>query len=131
MRQSAWVHSPLLPARGHQLAEGFVWRGLFHVSDLLPTTLRIAGVARLPAQLDGFDMWSALVSGADSPRQELLHEIDRIAFTKYACGGPNAGDAPWNVDQHAVFDKYVRAALHSVINGTHYKIVVGEVTETA
>ena len=102
MRQSAWVHSPLLPARGHG-KEGFVWRGLFHVSgamrhppakhwlspdliasslfaDLLPTTLRLAGVsaARLPSQLDGFDMWSALVSGADSPRQELLHEIVSI-----------------------------------------------------
>lgn len=71
-------------------------------------------------------MWPALVSGQDSPRQELLHEIDRIAFTKYACGGPNPSDSPWDVDQQAVKNKYVRAALHSVINGTHYKLVVGE-----
>lgn len=34
--------------------------------------------------------------------------------------------APWNVDQSAIFDHYVRSALHSVINGTHYKLVVGE-----
>ena len=65
-RASAFVWSPLLPAR-----RNFVWRGLFHVSDWLPTALEVAGVAdplRSFPELDGFPMWKALASGGSSPR---------------------------------------------------------------
>ena len=72
--------------------------------------------------------WSALVSGGASPRTELLHEIDRIAEERFACSGPIAAadgnGSTWSLPP--VFDRYVRAAIHAVINGTSYKLVVGE-----
>ena len=126
-RASAFVWSPLLPPR-----ENFVWRGLSHVSDWLPTALELAGVAdpkkQFPA-LDGFPLWAALTSGGRSPRTELLHEIDRIAEPRFSCGGPDAltdgnGTGGWSLPP--VEDRYVRAAIHSIINGTSYKLVIGE-----
>ena len=58
-----------------------------------------------------------------------MHEIDRIAEPRFSCSGPIApldgnGSAGWSLPQ--VEDRYVRAAMHAVINGTSYKIVVGE-----
>ena len=124
-RASAFVYSRLLPPRPNH-----TWKGLFHVSDWLPTTLELAGVrpADMPRALDGFPMWSALVRGGASPRTELLHEIDRIAEERFACSGPLAptdgNGSTWLLAP--VLDRYVRAAIHAVIDGTSYKLVVGE-----
>ena len=105
--------------------------GLLHVSDWVPTTLELAGVAApdMPTRLDGMSMWQALLSGGDSPRTELLHEIDRVAFPRFGCAGPvikrdGNGSAGWHLP--SVEPRYVRAALHTVINGTHFKLVIGE-----
>jgi hypothetical protein len=102
------------------------------VSDWLPTALELAGVAKpssLAPALDGFSMWGAWVSGGNSPRTELLHEIDRIAYPRFSCSGPIAptdgnGTGGWSLP--AVQDRYVRAAIHAVINGTSWKLVIGE-----
>ena len=74
-------------------------------------------------------MWDALKTGAASPRTELLHEIDRIAFPRFSCSGPIAkcdgnGSAGWSMIP--IQDRYVRAAIHMVLNGTSYKLVIGE-----
>ena len=79
-RASAFVWSPLLPAR-----RNFVWRGLFHVSDWLPTALEVAGVAdplhSFP-ELDGFPMWKALVSGGSSPRTVSTRPLVTHRFSR-------------------------------------------------
>ena len=118
------MHSPLLPARPN-----YKWAGLFHISDWLPTTLEIAGLDPITVapDLDGMSVWQALVTGLNSPRTELLHEIDRIAEPRFACSGPIAptdGNTTWSLPP--VFDRFIRAAIHVVVDGAHYKLVVGE-----
>jgi len=80
-------------------------------------------------ELDGFPMWKALTAGGASPRTELLHEIDRIAEPRFSCSGPIApvdgnGTGGWSLPP--MEDRYVRAAIHAVVNGTSFKLVVGE-----
>ncbi len=75
-----FVHSALLPSA----VRGTVHRGLFHVSDWLPTVVvGIAGgnTARNLA-LDGFNIWPSIIGGPDvkSPRTEVLHTLNA------ACG---------------------------------------------
>lgn len=146
MRQSALVHSALLPARADAENSNLptLWHGLFHVSDWMPTTLEIAGglvVVKHAHALDGYSMWQALMSlnsragpnstaESQSPRKELLHEIDRISHLHFQCSGPNPfpadGNGSGGWDMRPVKGRYVRAALHTVVNGTHWKVVVGE-----
>ena len=103
MRATGFVHSPRLP---HVLAQtrkeeggttsggggdeggggggGYEYSGLVHVSDWLPTFLKLAGgdpASVRPAGLDGYDVFAAITAGdgnnsSNSPRTELLHNID-------------------------------------------------------
>ncbi|XP_046993799.1 arylsulfatase I-like [Schistocerca americana] len=72
VRSPALVWSPLLqntPRVSHQL---------MHVTDWLPTFYAAAGgnVSSLPEDLDGVNLWDALVTNAESPRTEVLLNID-------------------------------------------------------
>lgn len=61
------------------IREPRVSRQLMHVSDWLPTLYSAAGgnVEDL-GNIDGVDMWRSLVTGAGSPRSEVLHNIDPV-----------------------------------------------------
>lgn len=72
-------------------APGFVWstrlkrrrrmsRQLMHIVDWLPTLYSAAGgsVSHL-GPMDGFDMWHALSEGTESPRREILHNVDPLS----------------------------------------------------
>ena len=51
--------------------------GMFHVTDLLPTLVALAGGSTARSRpLDGHDIFGALVSGGASPRRELLYNIN-------------------------------------------------------
>ena len=52
---------------------------LMHVTDWLPTFYSLAGgdVHNL-TKVDGFDMWDMLSTATDSPRVEILHNIDPV-----------------------------------------------------
>ncbi|KAF5271189.1 hypothetical protein FQR65_LT05333 [Abscondita terminalis] len=93
-------------------AAGFLWSPLItqnqrvssqmvHITDWLPTLYHAAGgdVKKL-TKLDGLDLWPSLTNNTDSPREEILHNIDDefgiTAFTsgdwKYLNGSTYRGD---------------------------------------
>ncbi|KAH8055626.1 sulfuric ester hydrolase [Aureococcus anophagefferens] len=73
VRVPAFVHSPLLPAA----RRGGAYGGLFHVTDWLPTLVRLAGGAP-PRNVDGVDQYEAIFGEhpAEHPRTELLVHVD-------------------------------------------------------
>ena len=52
---------------------------LMHVTDWLPTLYSIAGgdIKNLHS-VDGYDMWNTLSQALESPREEILHNIDPL-----------------------------------------------------
>lgn len=80
IRVPGFVHSALLPS----VARGTVHKGLFHVSDWLPTiVIGIAGGStERNLALDGMNIWPAITGGprTASPRTEVLHTLNA------ACG---------------------------------------------
>ena len=81
VRVTAFLGGPLLHGRHGEA--GRVWRGLGHVSDLLPTLLSAAGVtlpdandgSTGPTPLDGVSLWESIKANASSPRREVVHQV--------------------------------------------------------
>ncbi|KAJ8387900.1 hypothetical protein AAFF_G00149350 [Aldrovandia affinis] len=73
VRGLGFVHSPLLRRRRR------VSRALVHITDWYPTLVALAGgnVSRSDG-LDGYNVWPALSEGRESPRREILHNIDPL-----------------------------------------------------
>ena len=74
----AIINSPLIP----ESRRGTVYEGLAHVTDWLPTLMGLATGDQWTgsfagADLDGVDLWNAIVSNTESPRHEILHELKR------------------------------------------------------
>lgn len=56
-----------------KIPSGITIDGSFHIVDLYPTFLRLAGApTEQPLAPDGIDIWASLASGAPSPRTEIL-----------------------------------------------------------
>ncbi|KAK0144092.1 Arylsulfatase I [Merluccius polli] len=73
VRGVAFVHSPLLKRRRR------VSKALLHITDWFPTLLGLARANSSQSEgLDGFDVWPTLSEGKESPRQEILHNIDPL-----------------------------------------------------
>eukprot|EP00750_Incisomonas_marina_P004437 INCI13470.4.p1 GENE.INCI13470.4~~INCI13470.4.p1 ORF type:complete len:562 (-),score=65.59 INCI13470.4:2637-4322(-) len=91
VRVPGFVSSPLLPAHRH----GTRSNELYHVTDLLPTFLELAGVPAsvVPQKLDGHSLVDSLVSGSPSPRSEILVNINPLcaSATDSQANAPRAG----------------------------------------
>lgn len=86
-RVPAFVHSPLLPAA----VRGTTSLELYHVTDWLPTLVRVAGGSTdRNRKLDGFDIWESLAATEASPRTEVLYNVNPLCSSGQA-GYPKAG----------------------------------------
>ncbi|XP_053391739.1 arylsulfatase J-like [Mercenaria mercenaria] len=73
IRAVGFVNCPLL---GEQAA-GSVSNELMHVTDWFPTLLNLAGGNVSGTNpLDGYDQWKTIKYGLQSPRKEILHDIN-------------------------------------------------------
>ncbi|XP_064644583.1 arylsulfatase B-like isoform X1 [Lineus longissimus] len=70
VRGPGFIYSNLLKNSGRTSNQ------LMHVSDWLPTILSAIDADIKPNNPDGFDMWPTLNHGLESPRKEILHNID-------------------------------------------------------
>ena len=71
MRGAAFIHGSMLQNPGRTS------HGLLHVTDWLPTLVTVGGGdGGAMKGIDGVDQWKALMMNQDSPRYEMLYNID-------------------------------------------------------
>ena len=71
------VRVPALVVWPDKLKGGRIVDELFHIVDLYPTFLNLAGGSLdQPLPLDGLDAWPTIAEGKPSPRTEILHNLE-------------------------------------------------------
>jgi len=74
VRGVGFVHSNLIKKKGRASYD------LIDVSDWLPTFYHLAGgdVTAIQDRIDGMNVWDTIAHGKESPRTEVLHNIDPL-----------------------------------------------------
>ena len=84
VRIVGFIHSPLLP----ESRRGTHYDGILHVTDWRATWAALAGVEpdnSGPYPVDGFNIWPALLSGGESPRNEVVHQVLTYPWVNQSC----------------------------------------------
>ena len=75
VRGVGWVHSP------HVNVPGSKMRQKIYITDWLATLLTVAGLGSLvPPNTDSLNMWPTVSWGRESPRQEIVLNIDQDTY---------------------------------------------------
>ena len=69
----AFINSRLLKRSGVTSMQ------MMHVTDWLPTIVNLAQ-GKITKEIDGFDQWKTLQGDVESPRKEILLNIDNVEF---------------------------------------------------
>ena len=134
-KSPSFIHSPnpnLIPEN----IRGTESHALGHVTDLFPTLLSMAGGDASPTEtgpLDGIDLFSTWKSGSnDSPRKEMLYNIDPVGLSGAAGGFMVGGGGTGKIGKAAQV-KMVRSLLngqipeeYSAIRVGKYKLILGQ-----
>ncbi|KAM4732681.1 arylsulfatase I-like [Anableps anableps] len=90
VRGLGFVHSPLLKKKRR------VSKALVHITDWYPTLVGLAGGNEsLTEGVDGYNIWEAISEGKESPRFEILHNIDPL-YKHARTGSLEKGFGIWN-----------------------------------
>ncbi|XP_024072802.1 arylsulfatase I [Terrapene carolina triunguis] len=90
VRGIGFVHSPLIKRKRRTS-----W-ALVHITDWYPTLVTLAGGNVSEAEgLDGYNVWPAISEGKESPRTEILHNIDPL-YNHAKHGSLAGGFGIWN-----------------------------------
>ncbi|KAK6323081.1 hypothetical protein J4Q44_G00054200 [Coregonus suidteri] len=97
------------PLRG---SKATYWEG-GHPGHWFPTLVSLGeGTLDEDLNLDGYDVWEAISEGRQSPRHDILHNIDPI-YTKAKNGSWKAGYGLWNT------------AIRAALRVGHWKLLTG------
>ncbi|XP_059202496.1 arylsulfatase I [Centropristis striata] len=108
IRGLGFVHSPLLRKKRR------VSKALVHITDWYPTLVGIAGGNEsLTEGVDGYNVWEAISEGKESPRLEILHNIDPL-YNHARSGSLQKGYGIWNT------------AVQASIRAGDWKLLTGD-----
>eukprot|EP01084_Bolivina_argentea_P022811 42424_1 len=79
VKGAGFVYTPLFEAFPNKYKSGYRYKGLMHVTDWYPTLAGMinANIDKL-SDLDGYNMWKALINNETSTRTEILLNIDPL-----------------------------------------------------